>query len=246
MPHTHFIEGEPGCRYAVDHGAVAIVVDALRASATAAMILHYGASALLVTREVDEARAAKEAWNDALLFGERGGLPPEGFDYGNSPQSGPHARGRRVVFTTTTGAGRLVSCTGAHSVYMGTTVNAGAVVSHAASHGLDIVVIPAGLTHDPGFDAQEDRAAAAYLARRIGWPVGEGAEACAAWQARVEAEGLPAVFASSPHGQKLARIGEGADVPFCAQVDLTRAVPLAGEVTAYGVMLDNAAPPYCD
>ena len=52
----HFIEGEAGCRYAVEHGCVAIVVDALRASATAAMLLDAGATRILAVREVAEAR----------------------------------------------------------------------------------------------------------------------------------------------------------------------------------------------
>ena len=246
MPHTHFIEGEAGCRYAVEHGTVAIVVDALRASATAAMLLHHGVTGLLVAREVEEARAAREEWPDALLFGERGGLPPEGFDYGNSPQEAPHANGRRVIFTTTTGAGRLVSAQGAHAVYMGTTVNAAAVASRAASHGVDITVIPAGLTHDEHFDAQEDRAGAAYLAQCIGWPMGEGADACALWQERISAEGLESLFATAPHGRKLVEIGQGSDVPYCAQADLTSAVPVAISSNAFGVLVANAAPVVCD
>ncbi len=81
----HIIEGEAGCDYARERGCVAVVVDALRASATAAMLLHHGARSILAVREVEEALTAKTKHADALLFGERGGLPPEGFDFGNSP-----------------------------------------------------------------------------------------------------------------------------------------------------------------
>ena len=73
--HIHLIEGEAGCQFAVEHGCVAIVVDALRASATAAMLLHAGARQLLVVRTVEEAFAAKLELPGALLFGERGGVP---------------------------------------------------------------------------------------------------------------------------------------------------------------------------
>ncbi|MBI1319331.1 MAG: hypothetical protein GC168_10365 [Candidatus Hydrogenedens sp.] len=241
MPLTHFIEGDAGCRYASDNGTVAIVVDALRASATAAMLLHYGATELLVTAEVEDARAAKAAWPDALLFGERGGLPPEGFDWGNSPEEAKHAAGRRAIFTTTTGAGRLVACWGAHAAYMGTTVNTQAVASLAASHGLDITVIPAGLMTDPGFDAQEDRAAAAYLASCIGWPVGEGANTCAHWQERIEREGLARLFDTAPHAENLRQLNQGSDIPLCAATDTTTAVPVALERHPLGVLVGRGS-----
>jgi 2-phosphosulfolactate phosphatase len=240
MPLVHFIEGDAGCRYAADEGAVAIVVDALRASATAAMLLHHGATELLVTSTVEDARAAKEAWPDALLAGERGGLPPAGFDCGNSPAEAALAAGRRVIFTTTTGAGRLVAAWGAHAAYMGSPVNAAAVASMAASHGVDIVVIAAGLMSDPNFDAQEDRVGAAYLASCIGWPLGEGAEICAHWQERIQTEGLDRLFDTAPHAAELRRIGQGSDVPLCASADLTTAVPVALVRLPLGVLVGRA------
>ncbi len=223
----HFIEGEPGCRYAVDHGCVAVVVDALRASATAAMLLHAGAQALLVVREVEEARAARQKYPDALLFGERGGLPPAGFDGGNSPRETAIARDRRVIFTTTTGAGRLVSAWGAPAVLLGTTVNARAVIQAAQTYGREVVLIPAGRTGQPDFDAQEDRAAAALLGMMAGAEIGEGADAFRHWQARIESEGMEALFASAPHADRLREIGHDPDIAYCAQVDLTDAVPAA-------------------
>jgi 2-phosphosulfolactate phosphatase len=227
MPLIHFIEGEAGCRFARDNGCSAVVVDALRASATAAALLHAGASRLLVTLEVEEARAARAAWPQALLFGERGGLPPEGFDYGNSPAEALHAAGRDVIFTTTTGAGRMVQCWGAPCVLMGTTVNAGAVSAALEREARDVVIIPAGLMTDPAFDAQEDRVAAAYLAMRLSWPLGEGSEHCTHWMGRVRAEGLEALFQSAPHAQALRDLGMQADIPLCAAVDTHPVAPVA-------------------
>ncbi|MCP4640403.1 MAG: 2-phosphosulfolactate phosphatase, partial [bacterium] len=141
----HIIEGAAGCAYAVENHCVAVVVDALRASATGAMLLDAGATEIIAVRELAEAYAAKQAFPDALLFGERGGLPPEDFDAGNSPRTVSVAQGRRVVFTTTTGAGRLVESWGAEAIYMGSTVNAAAVAATAATHETDVVLIPAGL-----------------------------------------------------------------------------------------------------
>lgn len=232
MQRWHFVEGTAGCEFAVENHCVAIVVDALRASATAAIMLEAGAKELLVCREVEEARALKAMHPDALLFGERGGLPPEGFDGGNSPQEVGACPGRTVVFTTTTGAGRLVACWGAPAVLLGTTVNAKACIRAAMAYPSDVVVIPAGLAHDPDFDAQEDRVAAAYLASLAlakGATLGEGAEACQGWIGRIENQGLSVLFDSAPHAEKLREVGQDADVAFCAQTDLTAAVPYAAE-----------------
>ncbi len=75
MPTLHFIEGEDGCTFARDRHCVAVVVDALRASATAAALLSHGAKRVLVVRDVEDAFDAQGAWPEALLYGERGGLP---------------------------------------------------------------------------------------------------------------------------------------------------------------------------
>jgi 2-phosphosulfolactate phosphatase len=241
MPVTwHLIEGEGGCRYAVERGCVAVVVDALRASATAAMLLDAGATEILAVREIEDALAAKEEWSDALLFGERGGLPPEGFDGGNSPRETGIARGRRVIFTTTTGAGRLVAAADAPAAYMGTTINASAVAEAAAAHGRDVVVIPAGLTGQPDWDAQEDWVAAVCIARLGRGVVGEGAGRFDAWCRRIDDEGLEALFQSAPHAEKLRRVGLDEDIAYCAGVDLTRAVPRMAGRHGNGVLLRRA------
>ncbi|NIA12791.1 MAG: hypothetical protein GWP08_01830 [Nitrospiraceae bacterium] len=236
----HLIEGEAGCAYAREHGTVAVVVDALRASATAAMLLDAGATGILAVGEVEQARAAHDADPEGLLYGERGGLPPEGFDYGNSPRVVAPAKGRRVIFTTTTGARRLVDSWGAAAVYMGTTLNARAVVAEVVRHGVDVVLIPAGLATDPAFDAQEDWAAAAFIARAAAADVGEGSERYEHWASRLRAEGVEALFAGAPHAEKLRRVGLEGDIAFCARQNITTAVPRGLAKNAYGVLLAAA------
>ncbi len=238
----HIIEGAAGCAHAREHGLVAVVVDALRASATAALLFDAGATEILAVREVAEARTARGEFSDALLYGERGGLPPEGFDFGNSPRTVDAARGRRIIFTTTTGAGRLVDCWGAEAAYMGSTVNAAAVARAAARHGKDVVLIPAGLMSDPGFNAQEDWVAAVVIAMRSSSVIGEGADAFAAWRERIEAEGIEPLFQTAPHAQKLRCAGLEDDIPFCARTDITAAVPQAVKRHPLGLLLRNVAP----
>ena len=80
-------------------------------------------------------------------------------------------------------------------------------------------------------------AGAALLASRLGWPLGEGAAACRHWQARVEEEGLEALFASAPHSASLRELGFDEDIHLCAQVDHYPALPLARERTRHGVVV---------
>lgn len=236
----HLIEGAEGCAYAVEHECVAIVVDALRASATAAMLLENGATEILVVREVDDALAAKRENPDALLYGERGGVPPEGFDYGNSPlETGP-AKGRSVIFTTTTGAQRLNSAWGAHAAFMGTTVNAMAVAEAVMPYDRDVVLIPAGKIDDPESESAEDLAAAAAIAMIVDPTFGEGALLYRHWRARIENEGLATIFRSSPHGQTLIGQGFERDVDFCAKMNQTDAAPKAERQDKRGVVLVRA------
>jgi len=235
----HIIEGEAGCEFAVEHRCTAVVVDALRASATAAMLFDAGARSILAVRDVADARRARDAQPGALLYGERGGVPPEGFDYGNSPQEAHHAAGKHVIFTTTTGAGRLVSAGGAPAVLMGTTVNASAVAQVAARLAHDVVLIPAGLTGDPDFDAQEDRCAAVAIAMKAGVEIGEGRDLFEDWRERINNQGFETLFAAAPHAAKLRDIDMGDDVAYCAQVDLTISVPKVRAITVFGVLLED-------
>jgi len=241
MVRWHLIEGKAGCEYAVENHSVAVIVDALRASATAAMILDAGATELLVVRTVDEALALKRETPDRLLFGERGGLPPEGFDFGNSPREAFAAKGKRIAFTTTTGAQRLIDAFGSVAVYMGTTLNASAVIAAAARHNTDVVLIPAGLEGDPTFDAQEDWVAATLLASRAGGEIGRGRERFEHWQRRIESEGVAALFYGAPHARKLRAVGLEADIDYCAQIDIVSAVPVVVERTSAGVRIGDAS-----
>src|SRR5690242_14829651 len=82
---------------------VCIVVDALRASATAVAMLDAGAREILLAPNVDEARRLAERDRAGhWLIGEVGGQAPAGFDYSNSPTALARAdlAQRQVIFAT--------------------------------------------------------------------------------------------------------------------------------------------------
>jgi 2-phosphosulfolactate phosphatase len=245
----HIIEGEAGCHFAARNAVAAVVVDALRASATAAALLAHGAVELLVTGTVEEALSLKRQNPDALLYGERGGLPPAGFDYGNSPQEAIHGRHKNIIFTTTTGAGRLLQARGSKPLLMGSTINCSSVVQYLSAENIqEVVIIPAGLMDVPDFDAQEDWAAAAFIAMNLirsfadkgvlAW--GNGYEKFAYYRDRIEMEGLNCLFEKAPHADKLRAVDKTDDILYCAQENLFDAVPVAVKQDRKCVILRNA------
>src|SRR5688572_26821218 len=97
-----------------------VVVDVLRASTTIAALFGRGLSDLVVVDDIEAARqlAARES---RLLFGEVGGLRPDGFDYGNSPVEAQAAAvaDRGAVLFTTNGTPALCSLGDRAAVYAG-------------------------------------------------------------------------------------------------------------------------------
>lgn len=63
----------------------AVVIDVLRAFTTAAFAFNRGAVKINLVASIEEAFALQKQKPHAILMGESGGLPIEGFDYGNSP-----------------------------------------------------------------------------------------------------------------------------------------------------------------
>ena len=112
-------------------GGTVVVIDVLRASTTISQALAAGVRAVIPALEVDEARriAAVLPPGEALLGGEREGLPIAGFDLGNSPSEfrPETVGGRTVVFTTTNGTRAMNRCRAAARVLIGAFVNLSAV-----------------------------------------------------------------------------------------------------------------------
>jgi 2-phosphosulfolactate phosphatase len=231
---VHLMAGEAGCRWAREHRAVAVVVDALRASATITLLLHRGASEVIVVKEVSEAYAYRRVHPESLLVGERGGLKVTGFDFGNSPTEvqGADIGGKCVTFTSTTGAQRLVDCLGAAAIVVGTPINATAVARWVAAMAqaaeAPIVIIPAGLATDPGAIAEEDWLGAIVLAAHLDIPLHQAsAKPFQHYQGLLQSSGLLAGFLTSAHGRRLVQLGFTDDIRVCTHVDLiTDVVPI--------------------
>lgn len=207
------------------------MVDALRASATITSLMAAGASRVWVATEVEQAHAMKERLGDAILVGERDGLPPPGFDVGNSPRGvmDLSLEGRDAVFTSTTGAARLGQLEGAALALVGSPVNAGLVARVAAERAGErpVFSISAGLRGSPG-GTEEDWIGAALIAERLAdhgfdW-VNRGRGDDGYWPYLLDGPSVRQGFFDGAHGQLLVDKGLASDIEDCAAIDWIDAV----------------------
>ncbi|MHB8839663.1 MAG: 2-phosphosulfolactate phosphatase, partial [Gemmatimonadaceae bacterium] len=93
---------------------VAVVVDVLRFTSSAAYALANGARSVVPCATLDEARAQA---GQALVAGERHGTRPDGFDLGNSPLEFTRqaVQGRDIAWTTTNGTAAIETVLNTHA-----------------------------------------------------------------------------------------------------------------------------------
>ena len=104
-----------------------MVVDVLRATTAMVHALAAGCEAIVPCAEIEEARAVAASLpaGTVLLGGERGGLPIERFDLGNSPATFTRevCRGKTIVMTTTNGTRAILASLEAERVLIAAFVN---------------------------------------------------------------------------------------------------------------------------
>src|SRR5690348_10732262 len=89
---------------------VVVAIDVIRAFTTAAVALAAGARDIVPVGTVEEALALRARFPGALLMGEVGGYPIDGFDFGNSPSAlvGQNLAGQRMIQRTSAGTQGLI------------------------------------------------------------------------------------------------------------------------------------------
>lgn len=204
---------------------VVLVVDVIRATSTATMLLEAGARALWLTNQLDKARRLRQ--NGEVLVGEVGCLRPEGFDLGNSPLEARQAPvvGRVVIQSTTNGTRAAhLAAQSAREVLLASLLNARAAAQQAMRLVREeVAILCAGREGSLGLDDLYTAGILADLLQQEGLtPVGDATrlalELC--WHHLDPQQVLPL----SEAAQTLKRVGLGADVAFCAQVDLSSRV----------------------
>jgi 2-phosphosulfolactate phosphatase len=214
-------------------GRVVVVIDVVRASTTIVTALAHGAAAVVPVLTPEEARARAAARADgAILGGERGGTPPPGFDWGNSPAeyATPRVSGRTIVFTTTNGTRALAAAARAAAVAVGGFVNAGAIVGWIERRGGEVVLACSGET---GRFCLEDATCAGLLAARLAARhreavLSDSARAAVLLSQRYAGD-LDGLMADAAWARVLVSRGRGADLPLCAALDTHGVVPVLSD-----------------
>lgn len=215
-------------------GAIAVVIDVLRASTTIVHALDAGAKSVIPCRSPNDARAlaAGLANEQVLLGGERRGVLIEGFDLDNSPlRYTPDAvDGKTIVFTTTNGTRALMQCESAERVLIGAFVNLNALIGSLANNARSVHLVCAG-TH--GEISSEDILCAGAIALGIRSADAEielagrsTAPAMADYQTRSHSRhSLYEAVCASPGGRDLLALGFERDVRRAVEWDLFDLVP---------------------
>lgn len=218
-----------------DADSVFAVVDVLRASSTIVTLLERGVPAVIPAASVQEARGLRVRLPHHLLCGEVDGLPPPGFDYGNSPAefAALDAGARPVILATSNGTRILNELAAAPAVLVGALLNreavATAMLALAREHNRDATVVCAAAPGGRSI-ALEDSLGAGAIAEAALRLDGSLRPTDAARFARdaflASRDDLPAALASARHGSELILAGLAADVEYCARLDTSSVVPL--------------------
>jgi 2-phosphosulfolactate phosphatase len=197
----------------------AVVFDVLRATSSIITGLASGVEAIIPVRSVQEARARKLKDPDLLLAGERGGLPPEGFDLGNSPEEFEKLEGRRVVMTTTNGTAAIESVQRASKVLIGALLNIDALANYLFTHPpKSLLLVCAGTGEEFSL---EDAVAAGALVARLSDDQGL-ADSAIITRSLYEQVGddLDEWLRQTQNGKALRKIGKDADITWCARLSV--------------------------
>ena len=195
-------------------GWTCVVADILRATSAQVVALAHGARGIVPCSGPAEALQRRQAAGAGWVCGEVGGVPPEGFDLGNSPCAFAckEIEGRQLYHSTTNGTRAVLACTHASQILIGSFLNLGATAAWFEKHGQDRLCLVCAGTGDTF--ALEDALFAGAFCERIG--VEHPARSI--WRGRDFP--LEKALAASQNGRHLTRIRLSHDISYCARTDL--------------------------
>ena len=147
-----------------------IVIDAMRATTTLAVMFDAGARRVLAAQTLEQALEAAQKIPGRLLCGERHAKTPPGFEYGNSPAQFAQLdlSQRELILTTSNGTRALFACPEQSTRLAGSFYNAQAVTRYAleqASRQRSNIAIVCAAEY--GYFALEDSTCAGYMALEL-------------------------------------------------------------------------------
>ncbi|MFN8400009.1 MAG: 2-phosphosulfolactate phosphatase [Anaerolineales bacterium] len=151
---------------------IVLIIDVLRAFSTAAYSFSRNAKEIRLVSTVDEALTLKSQISSSKAIGEVGGIPPEGFDFGNSPTRILEHDLTSITLIQRTGAGTqgAVRAVNAEVMLATSFVVAGATVEYV----LNLKPVEVSFVITGGMNNDEDIACADYLEKKFtGQPIND-------------------------------------------------------------------------
>lgn len=214
---------------------VCIVVDVVRATSSLAVILSKKPKTVTLTTTIQKAtKLASQQTVHPVLCGERGGLAPTGFNYGNSPREyfDANIAGKDIIFTSSNGTRAIADLLIAPAVLLGSFLNASSVVKKAYelanSMQKDVLFVCAGREEKFAID---DAYCSGFLVSKLislipstsEFVLGDGAQAALGICGYYHDERK--LIEMSGAGKNVIDIGLSEDITFLLQKDLLDCVP---------------------
>ncbi|MGM0532116.1 MAG: 2-phosphosulfolactate phosphatase [Bacteroidota bacterium] len=141
-----------------------VIIDVFRASNTIIACLGQGADCVIPVGSLEKAYHLKEQHPGYVLAGERKSVPPEGFDFGNTPAyaATQDLNGKKIIVTTSAGTQGIVNAQNADEILIGSFANASAIVEYILCKNPKIVTL-AAMGFESYEKAEEDEQCAFYL-----------------------------------------------------------------------------------
>ena len=141
-----------------------VIIDVFRAFTTASVAFKHGANKIIMVAQPEEALKLREEGKGELCVGEVGGIPPPGFDFGNSPfeLASGRIKGKTLIQSTRAGTVGVATVQDKGKIYAASLCNARATATLLLQEKPKTVTIVAmGLKGEMRTD--EDEICALYL-----------------------------------------------------------------------------------
>lgn len=193
---------------------ITVVIDVFRASNTIIACLAGVAEYVVPVGELKDAYSLKKQNPDHLLLGERGGIPPEGFDHDNSPAKAAKLdlSGKKIILTTSAGSQGIIYSKNAEEILIGSFANARAIVDYIKNKDPEKITLLA-IGNQAIEPATEDEECAKYLKSQL-----EGIE--------MDMDKMWNEILKSDGANRLRRLGQEDDLEFCLKLNTYKVIPI--------------------
>jgi len=217
---------DPESKYNDISGYVCGVIDVIRATTTMSVLIAKGCKEIIIAENKTRAFLYGKIFKDYLLCGEEGGVPPKGFDFGNSPleYSKMDLEGKGIVLKTTNGTKSFFKTLQSKNSFIVALVNISYVcdvlISEAEKNNAGILLLCSGEKGKIAFDDTyvAGMAVKKIMEKRKDIEISDSANLVLN-SAEFEKDSYAALKKSTSY-RSLIKIGLGEDIKICSLLDL--------------------------